>query len=74
MILNETEKSELCDESERVIHAIAWSWDPVRLVPILAFAGRSAVIHVWRLSNVRGEAEPIRALAGHGEVRSPCVQ
>ncbi|CDZ96969.1 Transcriptional repressor EED/ESC/FIE, required for transcriptional silencing, WD repeat superfamily [Phaffia rhodozyma] len=55
-------------EPEDEIYTVAWSYDPVRLQPIVAFCGRSNLIYVWRLSVDPGEpAERLRVLRGHGE-------
>lgn len=57
-------------EPEDEIYCVAWSFDPVRLTPLLAFAGKKGLIYVWRLSTRAGEAtERFRVLRGHGEVR-----
>lgn len=52
------------------ILCVAWSFDPIRLMPLLAFAGRKGLIYIWRLSVEPGQgAERFRVLRGHGEVR-----
>jgi hypothetical protein len=57
-------------EPEDDIHCVAWSYDPIRLMPLITFAGRKGLIYVWRLSLEPGQgAERFRVLRGHGEVR-----
>lgn len=57
-------------EPEDDIHCVAWSYDPIRLMPLITFAGRKGLIYIWRLSLEPGQgAERLRVLRGHGEVR-----
>ena len=53
---------------------LAWTYDPVCLVPIMAVAGASNEVHVWRLgwNDKLGSpaAEKLKTLRGHTGVRS----
>lgn len=63
--------------AEQGLYTLAWTFDPVQLVPIVALAGKSKLIYVWRLEWDEDKgcaiASRLRVLKGHGGVRLPSI-